>query len=1307
MSEFVEAKLTFPNFKEHAKTKGMWAGSQLNSEHEIYVKENDTFVKKKLVYSPAMFKYYDEIMVNMIDQQVRCANAPAEYGGQVTEFDISFDEKTGIASFRNNGPGIPIEKRDDLGGKYSVEGVITKEFGGSNHDGNPDGVTGGINGVGMKIVVANSEYFEIETVDKKRKLYYKQICRNGMDIIEKPTVIDLSDAKQYKTMTTRDRVSHTTVSFKLDFKNVCRDVANAPNPDWYSMENAQIISSLIQFRAYQLAIFLNTIRYRGFLGERLDYSEVKVIFNGKPISAGKNLESFAKLFGFAECVSQTIEHEKFPWVICFADSVSKNAEWGDTDPKTLMDSLDEENMSIINGIYVSLKSNHLSPIVNQLVTELQPKAESALKMTFTKESFKKLLLKLVTIFDCRNVPVAQLFNSQTKDTISLSTKLLKEWAKEYILLPKTIASVWKMIEPKMSYMLLTQKETKTRKSKHIRKYVAAKFAGTKKSALCSLCVPEGDSAAKPIEDILKSEKYGLGMDYYGMYNIQGVPPNALKETNTKVVGNKTIILSSVQLQKNISFQGLVDALNLNYEYTYYTGEDKKRQAQGDKEFATLNYSSIIAAVDQDLDGIGQIFSLIIVFIARFWPHLMARGFVKRFATPIIRVYENSGKVHEYFSQIEFEQSGFFENNSISNGAEEDGGFAAEQDDEGTEQNNLGGGAAQKKFKVKYYKGLATHSAAEVQHMGRTFKNNIFTYVWDDEAEKYMEVYFGKDADKRKDVLSHPVNIRYDEAMYRERKIKCSEHFRIEAHAQKLDFISRKLKHTLDGMIPVQRMAFAGARKAFKNSSVPRKVYQITGRVTTEMCYEHGDTSMNDTITKMAQNHTGACFMPLFSAISAGFGDRRQERGTAGSARYIETTLNYRLTNLLFPPEDDWLLEYEYKEGRQCEPKFYVGIVPYSLLESLNTPAAGWSITTWSRDFKFVIGEIRNMIKYNYPNPAGKPCTMRGQYWKQEGMHMEYYVYGAKKVNEVCVGSYDVIDDTHIIIRQLPPQVWSKAYVNNLIGIDNDTGSDTNKLGKKLEKDQFVKSAQDMTCDDIVKIHIELIPGALEQINQNYGNPYLDPIEDYFGLAKPLNANLNMLIEDGSVRSFENYEDIMSYWYEHRKRLYIARLERQKLLLQYKIDYWENVYRFIDLDSKKAISIDKLPDEKRIAILETTKFVKFNKSKLFTPSYVTAEKLHNYIYGEGASYNYIDNITVGQKSKKSFEALGQKIAELKTEYAKLMSTTFKELWLEELTALEKVVDLGLRTNWLYTTKQLQFVTEDSTTTTTKTKSKSKK
>lgn len=1298
---FVEPKLSFPKFNEHAQKKGMWAGSQVNSEHMVYIRAagEKIFKNTKLNYSAAMYKYYDEIIINMIDQYMRCVNAPQEYGGSVDTFIIEFDKLSGIASFRNNGPGIPVELRPDLGGKYSVEGVITKEFGGSNHDDNPDGVTGGINGVGMKIVVANSEYFEIETVDYKRGIYYKQICRDGMNVIEPPTVIDLKDMKsaERKALSPVQRSPHTTVKFKLNFANVCKDNAQKPNTTWYTPQHAELIERLIEYRVYQIAIFLRCATYRTENSEMIEYKNpITIKFNKTDVKVA-NIEEFAKMFGMDESVSVTINGPNFPWTLCFADNVSRNKEWGLEDPKETLNSLGEESMSIINGIHISLKSNHLRPIISQLVDYLLPKAETALKTKFTsKKGFENLLRKFIYIFDCRHIPVAQIFNSQTKDTISLPVTTLNAWLKDYELPTKTMNEVWKMICPKLEFLMLTQPETKKRRVGHIRKYTPAKHAkqGDKLAHKCALIIPEGDSAAKPMEDILKSKKYGLGMDLHGLYNIQGVPPNAIKETTEKIIGGKRILQKSAQLQKNISFQGLVDAVNLNYDFEYYTGPDKARKKRGDEEFATLNYSSIIAAVDQDLDGIGQIFSLIIVFIARFWPHLMERGFVRRFATPIIRVYAKTGHVYEFFSNGEYldwknKQFG----TEVPDQGEED---LEDQEDGPDETEEIVTDKLPAGYKTKYYKGLATHTPEEVAHMGKTFLKNIFTYVWDPEAEHYMDIYFGKDADKRKDVLANPISHIYDPILYQKRMIKCSDHFRIEAHAQKLDFVSRKLKHALDGMIPVQRMAFAGARKAFRTNKAPKKVYQITGRVTTEMCYEHGDTSMNDTIIKMAQNHTGACYMPLFVAISNGFGDRRQDRGTTGSARYIESTLNSRFADLLFPPEDDWLLQYEYKEGRQCEPKYYIGIVPYSIIESLNTPAAGWAITTWARDFQFVLEEVRQMIKYD----GCPPMPMSKQFWKKDGMHIEYMVYAnanegnSEKVTEVCIGSYTTEHlpngNTEITITQLPPQVWSKHFVANLMGIDPHTDKPTTKTGTKLEKDPKIISAQDMTCDDEVLIKITLRPGAYDEIMQSCGREFIDPIEDYFGLSKPLNNHINMILDNGAVRMFKKYEEVMEYWFDKRKTLYNSRLDRQRLLLQYEIDYHRNVRRFIEMDSANEICIDKMPQDERVALLQKHQFTKFNKARLFRPSYIPLAELHDCIYVQGASYLYIDQITVGQKSKRSVEKLDQKIIELVARYEHLLGVTYKTLWLEELEELSKTVDLGLRTNWLYTTKKHQFL-----------------
>lgn len=1310
---YSEEELRFPDFKEHAQEKGMWAGSQINTEHSYFIKNSEgIFVKKDVVYSAAMLKYYDEIIVNALDQYTRSVNATIEFGGPVTELSFSFDVKTGMFTAKNNGPGIQVMKRADLNGKYSVEGIITKPFGGTNHGNDVDKVTGGVNGVGLKIVCANSVYFEVETVDMKRKIYYKQTFRNCMDNIDEPIVIDLSknadnvSKKLARDLTVEQKSAHTTFKFILNFENVCKDQIDRKNPNWFNPEHADLINQLLEFRIQQVALFVCSTTYRFQKDEKIIYtpSKVSVYFNNKRVKIN-DISSFAKQIGINESVQVCLEGSRFPWHICFGDNISRaeNAgeNWALVDPNKLMQKLQEEHLSLINGVHVSLKTNHLKPIYNQLSESLHSKAEALLKTNYTKDAFTKLLSKLIYIVDCRQVPVQQLFNSQTKDTMTLSRQMLDEWKKDYKIPEKTINLVWKMIEPKLEYLILTKKSTKPKKAKFIRKYTKAAYAGVRNGKNCTLLIPEGDSAAKPIEDILKSSKHGLGMDYYGIYNIQGVPPNALKETTIKMVGGRKIIQKSVKLQENVAFGGLVDAVNLNYDFHYDTTDE------GEKQFATLHYGAIIVAVDQDLDGIGQIFSLIAVFIARFWPNLIKRGFLKRFATPIIRVYGPNGKVYEFFSNREFlewkdkilsEKSLDSENKKSKNKKKKnDSDDEFESDDSSSDESDelidIGGSVVKlpSAYEVKYYKGLATHTDEEVFHMGQTFWDNVFTYLWDENAENAMDIYFGESSDKRKDVLSTPVNIDYDPVLYKKRKIKLSEHFLIEAKAQKLDFVLRKLKHSLDGLIPAQRKAFAGARKAFAKSKKPQKVYQITGRITTDMCYQHGDTSMNDTITKMAQNYTGAYNLPLFISISNGFGDRTKDRGITGSARYIETVLNTRLTNLLFPLEDDFLLDYVFEEGKQCEPKYYVPIVPYSIIESLQTPSAGWAITTWGRDFNKVCQELRDMINWNYPNPAGKPSSLGKFFWKKPGMTIDISkVGGSKNVSEVCIGSYRYTPETReLVITQLPPQVWSKYLVCRLTGVDPKTGKDT--IGnKKLEPDPLVVSAQDLTTNDEVCIKITLAEGAYEFISENYGSEFIDPFEEYFEIAKSLRYNINMILADNSVKTFSDYESVLEYWFSHRYKLYETRLTRKQLLLEFEIDYYKNILRFIEMDSIGEINIDKKPQNERITLLEKANFVKFNKTKLFKPLYLATDKLHEVIYGESATYSYIDAITVGQKSSKNIEKLKSKIEKLTLKLEQLKNQKVSDLWISELNELEKVVDAGLKTRWLFTTKKHTFV-----------------
>ena len=116
-------------------------------------------------------------------------------------------------------------------------------------------------------------------------------------------------------------------------------------------------------------------------------------------------------------------------------------------------------------------------------------------------------------------------------------------------------------------------------------------------------------------------------EYNGILSIQGVPINARRsvlEIQDPKTGEKRI-LPRKRLIDNERFNSLINIVGLDYKKKYLNGHKNQ-----------LNYDRIIVAVDQDTDGKGNIFGLILGFISKFWPNLIKRRFVQRMNTPIVR-----------------------------------------------------------------------------------------------------------------------------------------------------------------------------------------------------------------------------------------------------------------------------------------------------------------------------------------------------------------------------------------------------------------------------------------------------------------------------------------------------------------------------------------------------------------------------------------------------------------------------------------------------------------------------------------------
>ena len=61
----------------------------------------------------------------------------------------------------------------------------------------------------------------------------------------------------------------------------------------------------------------------------------------------------------------------------------------------------------------------------------------------------------------------------------------------------------------------------------------------------------------------------------------------------------------------------------------------------------LNYGSITVVTDQDSDGIGNIFGLVLSHFHEFWPELFKMNFVYRLNTPLIRVFIKKDYIEFY------------------------------------------------------------------------------------------------------------------------------------------------------------------------------------------------------------------------------------------------------------------------------------------------------------------------------------------------------------------------------------------------------------------------------------------------------------------------------------------------------------------------------------------------------------------------------------------------------------------------------------------------------------------------------------
>ena len=268
------------------------------------------------------------------------------------------------------------------------------------------------------------------------------------------------------------------------------------------------------------------------------------------------------------------------------------------------------------------------------------------------------------------------------------------------------------------------------------------------------------------------------------------------------------------------------------------------------------------------------------------------------------------------------------------------------------------------YEIDYIKGLGTIEKFDTAHYFQTFVDNNLKIVFDQfTAEKMWLAFSAGSENARKAWIG-----KIDDNTYLKREsgkpIQCSEFIDTDLCLYSYDACVRAIPSVADGLKPTQRKILAAMLNMGKKAFDKIKVTELGGLVTKDMKYEHGDTSMNETIVNMAQDYPGSNNLNLLIPLGQ-FGSRRQNGADHAAYRYIHTKLN-KLARLIFPEIDDNVLEYRYDEGAKTEPVYYVPIIPMVLVNGAVGVGVGWSTTIPTFDIKELIRLLIERMDTNEP-----------------------------------------------------------------------------------------------------------------------------------------------------------------------------------------------------------------------------------------------------------------------------------------------------------------------------------------------------
>jgi DNA topoisomerase-2 len=458
----------------------------------IFDEASGRIVHQDMDLVPALYKLFDEAIVNCRDHVIRMIHSPMIEKQLVTYIQVTV-ESDGRITMTNDGNGVDVAKHPETQ-LWIPEMIFAHLRTSTNYDKTEKKIVGGKNGFGVKLVFVWSTYGRIETVDATRGLRYVQEFHNNLDVLGAPVITKV--AKTTKPL--------TRVTFLPDYARL--GITLTPG-----------LIALFKKRVYDIcALTDQTVK------------KVKVSFRGPgdadfvPVPV-KSFQHYVDLYVGAKDETKRVYEQTDPrWE--YAVALSTTGEF--------------MHVSFVNGICTFKGGKHVEYIMSQITRKLSDYIEKKKKIKVSPTSIKEQLILFLRC-DIENPT----FDSQTKESMSTPSNRFGSLCTVSDAFVEKVAKMGVMdvacslSEAKDNRLAKKTDGVKTKNIRGIANLIDANWSGTKDhSKDCVLILCEGLSALSGIVSGLSSEDRNT----VGIYPLKGKLLNVRGENVKKVSENKEI-----------------------------------------------------------------------------------------------------------------------------------------------------------------------------------------------------------------------------------------------------------------------------------------------------------------------------------------------------------------------------------------------------------------------------------------------------------------------------------------------------------------------------------------------------------------------------------------------------------------------------------------------------------------------------------------------------------------------------------------------------------------------------------------------